>query len=76
MIHSYLRSQVMDDLISLAETLSNASTLLADGVPGEGSTGPSNLLQVVAIGTMVRQWIKIRWEEYSLDVPEIVTWTD
>ena len=76
MIHSYLRSQVMDDLISLAETLSNASTLLADGVPEEGSTGPSNLLQVVAIGTMVRKWIKIRWEEYSLDVPEIVTWTD
>ena len=66
----------MDDLISLAETISNASTLLADGVPGEGSTGPSNLLQVVAIGTMVRKWIKMRWEEYWLDLLEIVKCTD
>ena len=66
----------MDDLISLAETISNASTLLADGVPGEGSTGPSNLLQVVAIGTMVSEWIKMRWEEYLLDLLEIVKRTD
>ena len=62
----------MDDLISLAETISNASTLLADGVPGEGSTGPSNLLQVVAIGTMVREWIEMRWGENTLDLYQIV----
>eukprot|EP00271_Cylindrocystis_brebissonii_P009737 TRINITY_DN248_c0_g2_i1.p1 TRINITY_DN248_c0_g2~~TRINITY_DN248_c0_g2_i1.p1 ORF type:complete len:1019 (+),score=213.90 TRINITY_DN248_c0_g2_i1:211-3267(+) len=42
----------MEDLISLSETISQASTLLADGVPGEDGTTHSSFLQVMVIGSM------------------------
>lgn len=42
----------MEDLISLAETIQTSSTILADGVPGEDTSGPSSFLQLVVLGSI------------------------